>query len=224
VRQAVAAAIDTEGIAQAIGKGIYEPTNQLVCKGLYGYNPDYKGIPYNTQRAKELLAEAGYPNGFHTKLTYETFQGDTAAALQADLKAAGIDVEMVPLTQAAWFPQLFGIGWEGLMLGFGGTGNDKYCISSFNSWMGPNRSLPFILRDWPPEVLELLDKGLHTYDDEARKAIALKLMTAADDQMNVIPLYGSPIVEMHQPWLHSNHPNEGGLGNWHSYQIWVDKH
>jgi ABC-type transport system substrate-binding protein len=225
IRQAIAYALDKEGIAKAIGKGIYDPLNQLVYKGLYGYNPDYKGYPYDPSKAKQLLADAGYPTGFQTQLVHDAAMPDEAAAVQANLKAVGIDAKLVPLTEGAWFPALFGMGWDGLNLAFSGTGNDKYCIASFNEWLGPNRSLPFILRDWSPEVISLLEQGLHTYDLEARKAIAMKLMTTAAEQLNVIPVYQRPIAVLNQAWVHSKHPEEGGYGGGrHIYRVWMDKH
>jgi ABC-type transport system substrate-binding protein len=225
IRQAIAHAIDNEGIAIAIGKGIYDPLRQLVYKGLYGYNPDYEGYPYNPDRARELLAEAGYPNGFNTQLVYEVPFEDPATAIHENLKAVGINAELMPTTMGAWFPMLFGMGWDGLNLAFSGCGNDKYCIASFNSWLGPNRSIPFILNEWSPEVLALLDEGLHTYDEEARKDVAKRLITAASKELNVIPVFQRPIAILNQPWVHSRHPEEGGYGiGRHIYRVWMDPH
>ena len=225
VRQAVAHAIDNEGIALAIGKGIYDPLNQLVYEGLYGYNPDYEGYPYNPERAMELLAEAGYPDGFSTQLVYEVPFEDPATIIRDNLLAVGIDAELVPMTMGAWFGSLFGAGWDGLNLAFSGCGNDQYCIASFSEWLGPNRSIPFILNEWSPEVLALLDEGLHTYDEEARKDVAIRLMTAAAEELNVIPVFQRPIAILNQPWVHSEHPEEGGYGGGrHIYRVWMDPH
>ena len=137
-----------------------------------------------------------------------------------------IDAELVGVTDNVWFPMLFGMGWDGLNLAFSGVGNDKYCIASFNTWLGPNRAIPFILNDWPPEILALLDKGLHTYDDEARKGVAMELMTAAAEYLNVIPIFQRPIAVLNQPYVHSRHPEEGGgYGSGrHIYRVWLDPH
>lgn len=225
VRQAIAHAIDNEAIAAAIGKGIYDPLNQLVYEGLYGYDPDYEGYPYDPERAMELLEQAGLPNGFTTQLVYEVPSEDIAVFIRDYLLAVNIDAELVPVTMGAWFPMLFGGGWDGLNLAFSGCGNDMYCIASFNEWLGPNRSLPFVLNDWSPEVLALLDEGLHTYDDEARKDIAKQLIATASAELNVIPIFQRPIAILNQAWVHSRHPEEGGYGiGRHIYRIWMDPH
>jgi len=65
VRQAIAYAIDNTAIAKALGHGFYEPVNQWFPKKNIAYNPDIVGYPYNPAKAKQLLAEAGYPNGFN---------------------------------------------------------------------------------------------------------------------------------------------------------------
>jgi peptide/nickel transport system substrate-binding protein len=227
VRQAVAAAIDIPSMVQLLGKGSYSALNQLVPKGLDGYAPDYKGIPYNPANARKLLADSGHPDGFNTSLTYSAENAemsDACTMIQSYLSAVGIKVNIIPLTSAAYFPAIFGAGWDGLFFGFSGCGNDQACISSFNMWMGPNRSLPFLLRSWPTAVTDLLDKGLHTYDAAARKPIGQQLIAAATDQWNVIPLYGEPMVTINQPWVHDDHPKYGYGYSRTPYLMWMDPH
>ena len=223
IRQAVACALDTEGIALAIGKGIYDPLNQLVYKGLYCYNPDFHDNDYNLDKARQLLEEAGYPDGFETSLTYEPGEKDDAAAIADCLGKVGIEVELNMVNMGSYF-QIIMTGWDGLALIFSGVGNDMYGISSFSSWLGPTRSIPFQMRDWSPEVLALLEEGLHTYDEEARKEIAVRLFTAAVKELNVIPVYQRPNAVLYQPWVHSLYPEDGGISERHIYKVWMDEH
>lgn len=67
VRQALSAAINREGIKTQIMDGYAMPTGQLMPQGAVGYTPDLAVDKYDVNRAKALLAEAGYPQGF--KLT-----------------------------------------------------------------------------------------------------------------------------------------------------------
>jgi peptide/nickel transport system substrate-binding protein len=223
VRQAIACALDTEGIAMSIEKGIYDPLNQLVCKGLYSYNPDFHSNDYNLDKAKQLLAASGHPNGFDTTLTYEPGEKDDAVAIADCLKKVGINVKLNMVSFGSFF-QTAMTGWDGLMLLFSGVGNDMYGISSFNTWLGPTRSIPFQMRDWSPKVLSLLNQGLYTYDPEARKDIAKQLFTAAAEELNVIPVYQRPNAVLYQSWVHSDFPEDGGIQYRHIYKVWMDPH
>ncbi len=223
VRQAIACALDTKGIALSIGKGIYDPLNQLVYQGLYAYNPDFHDYDYNVEKAKKYLADAGYPTGFDTTLTYEPGEKDDATAIADCLGKVGINVKLNMVSFGAFF-QAAMTGWDGLLLLFSGVGNDIYGISSFSTWLGPTRSMPFQMRDWSPEVLSLLNKGLHTYDAELRKDIAKQLFTAAAAQLNIIPVYQRPNAVLYQKWVHTDYPGDGGIQYRHIYKVWMDPH
>src|SRR3954470_15194576 len=64
VRQAVAYAIDRDGIIQGLLQGYASRLDGPIGPGQYGYNPDLQPkYTYNPEKAKQLLAQAGYPNG-----------------------------------------------------------------------------------------------------------------------------------------------------------------
>ncbi len=64
VRQALSLAINRDGIRTQIMDGYAAPTGQLLPPGAAGYTPDLKPDPYDPAKAKKLLTDAGYPNGF----------------------------------------------------------------------------------------------------------------------------------------------------------------
>ena len=66
VRQALSYAVDVKTLSNAIGLGYWKVQNQWAIPGTWGYSPTVVGYPYNPQKAKDLLAQAGYPNGFKT--------------------------------------------------------------------------------------------------------------------------------------------------------------
>ncbi len=102
VRQAVAHAINKGAIVEALYPGTGMPAKNFMPPGLWGYNDEFEDYGYNPARSKELLAEAGYPNGFKTNLWvmpvsrgYYPDPTKVGEAIQADLAAVGIDAEIV---------------------------------------------------------------------------------------------------------------------------------
>jgi ABC-type transport system substrate-binding protein len=102
VRQAASYAIDKEAIVKALFYGEAEPAYQYGYKGHWAYNPSVIGYPYNPAKAKQLLAEAGYPNGFKTKVMFITNPDNDQVntAIQGYFKAVGIDLELDPAQRA----------------------------------------------------------------------------------------------------------------------------
>lgn len=101
VRQAVNMAINKVRI-QRIINGRAAIANQPLPPGMLGYDPDYKGYPYDIVKARKLLAEAGYPNGFTTQLYVMNTdpQPRIAQSIQQDLAQVGIKAQIKSLAQA----------------------------------------------------------------------------------------------------------------------------
>jgi peptide/nickel transport system substrate-binding protein len=102
VRQAINYAINKQDIVDHLYKGTAEVAKNPIPPTLWGYNDDVQDYEYNPTKAKQLLTEAGYPSGFKTNLWYmpvsRPYMFDPlkiATAMQADLKAVGIDAELV---------------------------------------------------------------------------------------------------------------------------------
>ena len=96
VRQAVSYAIDKEALVESIYSGYGAVTNQFAPEGSAFYNEDTQGYSYDPDRAKELLAEAGYADGFSTTciVRNDTMQVNCVTAIQAMLADIGITMEV----------------------------------------------------------------------------------------------------------------------------------
>lgn len=100
VRQAVAHAINKDGIAKELMRGTVTPAHHMIPPGAPSYDADYQPYSYDPAKAKALLAEAGYANGFST--TFATSVDGSGQLLpvpitewiQRDLKAVGIDMKI----------------------------------------------------------------------------------------------------------------------------------
>ena len=99
VRQALASAVDREQALKAslFGRGAVL-TGGPLWKSSWAYSPDVRQIyTYDPVRAKRLLAEAGFPNGFKTTILSNTsfaMHQNTAVTVQSGLKAIGVDAQL----------------------------------------------------------------------------------------------------------------------------------
>jgi peptide/nickel transport system substrate-binding protein len=116
VREALEYAIDREAIAKSVGKGYFEPAYQMADKTDPWYQSGLIERKYDPAKAKQLLAEAGYPNGFNTKLTTTPqIRKEQLIAVQTFLKDVGIQTTL----DMADLPRFFECaqkGWDGLLL------------------------------------------------------------------------------------------------------------
>ncbi len=101
VRQAVNHAINKERIIKIIN-GRAVPANQPLPPAMPGYAKDYQGYAYDPAKAKALLAEAGFADGFDTELYAMNTDPNPriAQAIQQDLAEIGIHAELKTLAQA----------------------------------------------------------------------------------------------------------------------------
>lgn len=96
IRQALNYAIDRKKLIDLVRNGRATPAKGVLPPGMPGYNPNLKGYDYNPQKAKELLAAAGYKNGVDVTLVYNTsvIHKPVAEALQAQFAQVGIRVTL----------------------------------------------------------------------------------------------------------------------------------
>ncbi|MFE0628984.1 ABC transporter substrate-binding protein [Streptomyces sp. NPDC058864] len=122
VRQAISYAVDRSTVVNALGgSSLAEPaTTFLPAQESFGYTP-YDAFPAGKSgdpaKAKELLKEAGHPNGLTVTLTHDSSGGDeqgpeVATALQDALKKAGITVKLEGLESSAYSEKIHGVKTE----------------------------------------------------------------------------------------------------------------
>jgi peptide/nickel transport system substrate-binding protein len=95
VRQAINYAIDVQSIVDHVQEGEVLKLNGPVADNVFGYDPKWKPYPYDPKKAKELLNEAGFPNGFDLVITSPngryTRDLNVSEAVAAQLKEVGIN-------------------------------------------------------------------------------------------------------------------------------------
>ncbi len=160
VRQALNYATDRAAIANALFAGIGEPTHQVSVPGGYGYNDSLaSAYAYDVDKAKSLLAEAGYANGFSLAIVTPQYQqlNLMAQALAQQWKQVGVDLKITDYANANQFAaDAFGGKFPAFMTAFG----------QIPIWMeGPSLFLPSAAFN-PFKNKDTTLQGL--YDDAAK--------------------------------------------------------
>jgi peptide/nickel transport system substrate-binding protein len=145
VRQAINYAVDKGSIVKNLLMGYGEVlSGQPLSAPIFGFNPDVKAFPYDPEKAKKLLAEAGYPGGID--LTFDTPQGrytkdkEVAEAVVGQLRKVGIRAKLDTIEWAVWmernskktFHESFMVGWSYHVLDF-----DDSFVSRWTYWVNP---------------------------------------------------------------------------------------
>src|SRR5262249_44336118 len=103
VRQAIAYAIDRNALVAGVLGGLGEPQYQPFPKDYYAYNSELPAdpYPYDPEKAKALLKEAGLEGGFSFEMVYPAYNEPSASAVKAMLAKVGIDVAIRAVEPAA---------------------------------------------------------------------------------------------------------------------------
>jgi peptide/nickel transport system substrate-binding protein len=226
VRQAVAFAKNRRAIAdnvhfgQAIPLtgGIMPPWSWAHAESLqlYPETPD-------VEKAKALLAEAGYADGFKTTIkvspAYWQLSGE-AAIDQESLKAAGIEAEIVNLEWGTFINDVFGKNdFEMQVCGWGGPfiDPDEFLYPEFHSKQGFN---PHLFAD--PEVDMMLEEGRTTFEREGRKAVYDRVQQRIFELAPVAAGTNNRIIQAQQDYVKGFTPLPTGMMRW-ARDTWLDK-
>ncbi|HYQ99785.1 MAG TPA: ABC transporter substrate-binding protein [Casimicrobiaceae bacterium] len=132
VRQALYHAIDIEAIHKNTMRGLSQPSGAMLPSPLQTTPELEKRLPYDKERAKKLLAEAGYPNGFDVTLDCPNnrYVNDEkiCQALAAMWAQVGLNVRVNAMPRANYFPKLEKTDTSLYMLGWGGATTDAIFI------------------------------------------------------------------------------------------------
>lgn len=107
VRQALNYAIDKEAIVRDLFKGFGAVSPGQQCpQEAFGHCPAVEAYPYDPERAKELLAEAGYADGFDMTISatsgYFQYDNELAQAISDQLSQVGVNTSIETLEAVAW--------------------------------------------------------------------------------------------------------------------------
>ncbi len=224
VRQAAQHAIDTDAIIKGVFQGENEAANQYVSKTHWGYNKNVAGYPYNPAKAKKLLAEAGYPNGFKTTIyaSNVAMVNKPFIAAQQFLKEVGIDAQIELVTRQRQDEMTYAGKWQqGLVPGSISPSPDVV-IPLSQKFAGGGSWGQMAL---PEDYLKALKNALTAPTEESKQKYVQEIMKLMVDKHALMIFMWCPSeFVISQPYVH----NHGFMATpntalWTPEEVWLDK-
>lgn len=185
VRQAICYAIDRNAICEYLYSGLGEiPIDSIMAPSVAGYS-SVGVVPYDPEKAKQLLAEAGYPDGFDLTIMTSAMYNravEMAEIIAEELKEIGINAKLEVVERAvftsAWAsftPDEFNekFGWDMFIMGSGGDSDADTLLKRIMHSADTNVNNYGFYNN--AEVDELLEKGAVTMDETERNAIYARI-------------------------------------------------
>ncbi len=201
VRVAMNYAVNKEALITGLYNNLAVPAKGALPPGYLGYNDSVQEYSYNPEKAKQLLAEAGYEEGFTFDLwtmpvarPYMPDPQKAAEVLQADFAKIGLTANIVSMEWATYLDETTKGKHDVFMLGWSGTNGDPdYFLNpllSKNSIPGGNRA-----QYANDEVTELLIKATEVTDVAERESMYQKALEIMHNEAPWIPLvHNTPVL------------------------------
>jgi peptide/nickel transport system substrate-binding protein len=196
VRQALNYAVNKEAMGRELFRNTRATSAQPATSNAFGFDPNLEPYPYDPDKARALLAEAGYADGFSFVLE---FSGDEVSMYQQiaqDLGAVGVEVDIRTTTFPDWLKKFLGNTWEGNAFShvWGVAPEiDAAKPMGFNSCMKSN---PWYCNQ---TVMPLIEKISNEFDADKRKLLLHELMRWYHDEAPSIYLFDQPEMNAFSP-------------------------
>jgi peptide/nickel transport system substrate-binding protein len=202
VREAVDLAIDRKALAEIAMEGLGAPANQMVTPSIFGFSQKLPARAYDPARARKLLADAGYANGFRTAFSFtaDRLPGDrqVGTAVAQMLAAVGIDVQANAQPAAVFFPARTRGDFSMSMSGWGTlTGEAHYTLSSLAHSNDKERRMGAfnVIGYKNPAMDKLLQDAAVEMDEGRRRALL-----AQANELLAVDRSRLPLVSVGSAW------------------------
>jgi peptide/nickel transport system substrate-binding protein len=204
VRRAVAHAIDADAIRAKVMRGLARPVGAMITAQVAGYHPDGdKRLPYDRERAKRLLAEAGYAGGFDVTLDCGNNQpaADICQAVAAMLSQVGIRIRPNIVPQAPFYPKIEKFDTSFYLLSWGGgvTSDALYTLNALFHTSGRQGTGEgdFNMGRWSNAGMDKLIARVRAQSEPVPRNQAIReALVLANAELPVVPIH-QPLI----PWV-----------------------
>ncbi len=231
LRKALAYAFDRERDIRVAQAGLGEVAHSPIYKAFDGYDPNFKPYPFNPEKAKQLLKEAGYPNGIDLTVTIWNYRPTKQSTefFQAQLEELGIRMKIETMEMGAFRSEV-GKGKFGMY----GTGR-AIKVQESTAWLtqmfhskskGKTGNYGYYENKDVDKYLDLASGEL----DKAKRIEYIKKANELimDDVIWITEMWGHA-AKATQPWVHGaegiiqNDASQYTHVNLYDNQIWVEK-
>lgn len=215
VRLAMAMAVNKQEIIDAVLEGLGRPANNVVGYNTLTYSDDLTPIEYNVEKAKALMAEAGYPKGFAMTVT---LNGDTrervAQVLQAQFAELGVELTINNWDNATHRQHINSGQFESSVSAWSNPGDPDIILRNLfhSSMVGVNN------RTWlaDPAIDEKIDGLVREMDEKKRIAGYKELQQELLNTCVMIPVYYETLSIGTRKNVDGLYLNSGGA-HWYKY-------
>jgi peptide/nickel transport system substrate-binding protein len=222
VRQAISYAIDKQALVNTVLSGHGIVATQYSEPRGWGYNPNIKGYPYDVNKAKQLLTEAGYPSGFKTTVLGKVENQLQLTAIQGFLSKVGITAEVFPMS-ATQFNDISGTkGWtNGLnVMDLRGGPDTALLIPRYYGPKAKPAWLTSTIR--PDEEIKAMNEAIAARTQDAKTAATYNLQSIIFDQYLIsIPLYHQTLTLVQYPNIHDSRMFIADGSVWTPEDAWI---
>jgi len=222
VRQAFSYAVDRQKLIDTVLKGGQRPAKSFAPPGIFGGvadNDDFQGIAFDPDKARQLLADAGYPNGEglpEITLMYNTSEGHQKIAefiqqgwkevLGVDVKLANQEWKVFLKTCEEDAPQIYRTGWCADY-----PDENNWVLEVFHPTKSQNNPKWDAASESAQRFMTVTEQAAAESDPDKRQELyfeAEQILTV--EQANIIPIYYYTIVVCNKPYLERTYAPLGG--------------
>jgi peptide/nickel transport system substrate-binding protein len=190
VRQAIAYAIDRDRIIRDIQRGYAQPTETMLAEGHWARASNLPSHPYDPAKAKQLLAQAGYPNGLSLtiKTSTDAEANSRAQVMQAMMKQAGINLTIQSNEMSTFFADIGKGNFQMYSLSRNGISDpDFYYVIFYSKNIPPNGQNRGYYAN--PHLDDLLIQGHSTFDRAKRKPVYDEVQNLVATDLPYLSIY-----------------------------------
>jgi peptide/nickel transport system substrate-binding protein len=190
VRQAIHHAIDRERIIRDIQRGYAEPADTMLAVGHWARADNLPTYPFDPNKAKQLLAQAGYPKGFSFtfKTSTDAEANSRAQVIQQMLKQVGINMQIQSNEMSTFFADIGKGNFQMYSLSRNGIADpDFYYVIFYSKNIPPEGQNRGYYNN--PKVDQLILQGRSTFDRAKRKPVYAEVQKIVQQDLPYISLY-----------------------------------